>query len=136
MSKFKVGDKVVRVQENSLLVTGSVYTVQSLTSTDWVRLVGVVGHSFNPDNFELVEDTSKRRPHYDLIIAWANGAEVECKYYPTNDWTSVNNPSWLGHFEYRIKPTNPEKEKLEQLISDMDKQLTDAKNRLKEIAGE
>lgn len=134
MSKFKVGDKVKRVSDSHLLVVGEVREVVVVEADGWLRLEGYGGKAFDPLYFELAEDTSKRRPHYDLIIAWANGAEIQCLQMDT--WYDRENPTWGEGAVYRVKPTNPEKEKLEQLISDMDKQLTDAKNRLKEIAGE
>ena len=46
-------------------------------------------------------------PHKDLIIAWANGAKIQCKDKNTdNKWfdVSANSPLWNDHLEYRIKP--------------------------------
>lgn len=42
--------------------------------------------------------------HKDLIIAWANGAEIEYSVYP-NDWIPcVGNPVWNPAVDYRVKP--------------------------------
>lgn len=54
----------------------------------------------------------KPHKHKDLIIAWANGATIECKKYYKNHfsielsefWEVTHNPSWNEHTEYRIKP--------------------------------
>ena len=43
-----------------------------------------------------------KHKHYDLIVAWANGAEIE---HLTNDgWENINAPRWLNSATYRIKP--------------------------------
>ena len=47
------------------------------------------------------------QPHKfkDVIIAWANGEEIE--YRDPNcsmDWAPINTPSWFENIEYRVKP--------------------------------
>ena len=43
--------------------------------------------------------------HSELIKAWADGAEIEYREYPTSGpWHARDNPNWLDHVEYRIKP--------------------------------
>ena len=49
----------------------------------------------------------QRHKHADVIIAWANGAEIEGRDTPTSPWTRTRTPSWYENYEYRIKP--PEK---------------------------
>ncbi len=49
------------------------------------------------------------KPHKykDLIIAWANGAEIQVKYDIKDEWINwddSDSPSWHENFEYRIKP--------------------------------
>lgn len=48
----------------------------------------------------------KKKPHkhHDLIIAWAQGAEIEVKLYRDGTWKIVKTPSWFVSDEYRIKP--------------------------------
>ena len=56
-----------------------------------------------------------KRKHYDLIIAWANGAEIEFKDWYGN-WRFINNPAWNKQIEYRVKPKDKnEKTKLLEL---------------------
>ena len=43
-----------------------------------------------------------KHKHYDLILAWANGAEIQ--YYFYDKWSPVKNPNWDNETEYRIKP--------------------------------
>jgi len=50
-----------------------------------------------------------RHKHADLIHAWAEGAEIECREICSSDmWTGYHkssSPQWRDDFEYRIKPT-------------------------------
>jgi hypothetical protein len=48
---------------------------------------------------------STRHPHAQLIIAWANGAEIEFKRPEENDncWSSAWSPTWAHNNQYRIK---------------------------------
>jgi len=48
-----------------------------------------------------------RHKHADLIIAWAEGAEIECLNENTHDWGLVPHPRWMGGYSYRIKPREP-----------------------------
>jgi len=48
-----------------------------------------------------------RHKHADLIIAWANGSQIQFKDCLTNKWKdipSTNCPFWDNETEYRIKP--------------------------------
>lgn len=43
--------------------------------------------------------------HADMIKAWADGAEIECRQHNTNSWLPADSPGWANSSEYRIKPT-------------------------------
>ena len=45
-----------------------------------------------------------KHTHYNTIIAWANGAEVEMYDLYQDTWRGVDSPSWYDSVEYRIKP--------------------------------
>lgn len=45
-----------------------------------------------------------RHKHADLIIAWANGAEIEYYHKNFKSWNPANAPVWREDIEYRIKP--------------------------------
>ena len=45
-----------------------------------------------------------RHKHADLIHAWADGAEIQCKSHKNDKWEDVGTPAWGEHFFYRIKP--------------------------------
>ena len=56
-----------------------------------------------------VEDTPQHtnppHVHADMIKAWADGAEIECKYEFDKHWhTTENPPMWDADCSYRIKP--------------------------------
>lgn len=42
------------------------------------------------------------QPHRDLIIAWANGAEIQSEL--DGEWIDTPTPSWSINADYRIKP--------------------------------
>lgn len=44
----------------------------------------------------------KPHKHKDLIIAWANGAQIE--YKARDCWVTTDAPWWEENVEYRIKP--------------------------------
>ncbi len=48
-----------------------------------------------------------RHKHADLIIAWANGAEIEYSGSRSSGWIMATAPSWQEDVVYRIK-TKPE----------------------------
>ncbi len=47
-----------------------------------------------------------KHKHADLIHAWADGAQIQCKQYGCEDrWADVGYPNWENRYcEYRIKP--------------------------------
>lgn len=47
---------------------------------------------------------NQRHKHADVIIAWANGAEIERRDTPTENWTPAPTPGWYEDCEYRVKP--------------------------------
>jgi hypothetical protein len=55
---------------------------------------------------------SQRHKHADVIIAWANGEEIEWRSENSRNWFPINwsNPSWNDCVEYRIKPKRVKKE--------------------------
>ena len=44
----------------------------------------------------------QRHKHADVIIAWAEGAEVEYRNLPGATWVSADTPGWYENYEYRI----------------------------------
>ena len=45
-----------------------------------------------------------KHKHYETIMAWANGAEIEMKDKLTGEWREVISPSWYNLLEYRVRP--------------------------------
>lgn len=60
--------------------------------------------------------------HRDLIIAYANGADIEYWGEGHSVWFRIKNPSWNETIQYRIKPTKSAKDiEIEQIQAEMDK---------------
>ncbi len=58
-----------------------------------------------PDEYKLVEEpVSKKRKHADVIIAWANGEDVQVRQSWKSDWASTSTPQFNDSHEYRVKP--------------------------------
>ena len=54
------------------------------------------------ERYTLVEETTiKKRKHADVIIAWANGEDVQVL---GQDWCDVSDPFFAENSEYRVKP--------------------------------
>jgi hypothetical protein len=52
---------------------------------------------------------STKHIHYDMIVAWAGGAEIQCRRCDDIDeedlpWKPVSHPQWTEGYEYRVKP--------------------------------
>ncbi len=45
-----------------------------------------------------------KHKHYDCIIAWANGAEIQTKLPESVAWNNSLYPSWDKELCYRVKP--------------------------------
>ena len=56
---------------------------------------------------------NKPHKHSEVIKAWADGAEIECRCPVSNSgWSPTNAPFWLEDYEYRVKP-QPKKYKVD-----------------------
>ena len=111
--KIEVGDWVVRDTGTCLhsgLEYGVEYEVIGVDGT-LLRLRGVYpedGWRFIYCSFTKV-DPPKRHKHYKEIVAWANGEEIEFLGVKGN-WARVDEPLWVNHIQYRVKPVvNPRK---------------------------
>ncbi len=69
---------------------------------------------FHVENVEPYE-TAKHHTHHDLIIAWANGAEIQYLNL-IGIWKTTKSPRWFIDRNYRIKPKEPTE--LEKLIKE------------------
>ena len=45
-----------------------------------------------------------RHKHYDVIVAWAEGKEIQCWSKVSKEWFDDEQPFWFKDYEYRIKP--------------------------------
>ena len=47
-----------------------------------------------------------KHKHYDMIVAWASGKDIQFKAFSDSDWEDVDmtGEEWYEHYTYRIKP--------------------------------
>lgn len=135
MSKFKVGDKLIAVYDDSMrsesFQKGDLLTVRELASDSGEYLVieGVPGNR-GAYNFKLAYTPHKRA---DLIKAWADGVPCEVKSKHADDWSLMDFRSmysWDDHVEYRIK-TEKSEDRLE--IEAIEKEMRDLADRVKQL---
>jgi len=113
--KFKVGDRVEWASDGDFdRHKGSndqnlydIGTIIYVTTPDILVKWDSCGDLTDPCvvHLRLLEEANpNRHVHADLIIAWANGAEIELynEYY--KDWFSCRSPLWYENNKYRIKP--------------------------------
>ena len=46
----------------------------------------------------------KPHKHAEIIKAWADGSVIECRIHDADSWSIVDEPDWVVHYQYRIKP--------------------------------
>lgn len=86
-------------------------------------------------------ETLNVRQFHDEIIAWANGAEIEYRHGMVSilgPWQDCedNHPKWLSNYAYRVKPENPNADKitaLEKVINDLSSNLAQAHEQLNQL---
>ena len=119
MSEFKAGDIVKfteLVSHYEDITLGKEYLLyESQTGCDQGLFIldDIAETNFFPRDYpeftELAKPSNKR-PHYDLRIAHANGADIECYRGDTNSWHTCECPSWFPDQQYRIAiPKVPER---------------------------
>ena len=88
---------------------------------------GYIGEaSFSP--------VSKKREHYDLIVAWAEGAEIQVYSSIAKAYVDVEYPRWKPTSEYRLKP-NAEDLAKEVEIQKLESEIAIMQERLKNLKG-
>jgi hypothetical protein len=116
---FNIDDKVVRTGDSYEEVEhGETYTVVDVDG-DGVHLKGLQRFGYNPKEFKLVEDTSKNRPHHDMIIAWAKGADIEWFDGRGGVWKDIANTTFYENTLYRIKPNNTNTDQINRIESEI-----------------
>lgn len=147
MCKFKVGDKVTIIKGCSYEhgtfnnpshgVVGVVTEVVDKTTRRLnIRVSWPNGkNSYKESDLEFAEDAAKRRPHYNLIIAWANGAEIQA-FTTGGDWMTIAAPAFQEGVKYRIKPQEPTEVELALAkVKEAEESLNKAKEYLDKVKG-
>lgn len=117
MAKFKVGDKIIRLEQwidQSFPSITEIHEVtESYSGKITVKKYPRMGLYWNEDRFKLYEEpemnqTKKPHVHAECIKAWADGAEIQYMD-STGKWVDRPKPIWDIGSEYRIKPeTKPD----------------------------
>ena len=106
MSDLKIGDEIVITgTENTCsddITVGKKYFITDIDSEDDDRIFQDDVGDDRYVRFFQYEVYIDRRTHYDLIIAWADGAVIQ--YRNCIEWVDIMNPSFLPQTDYRIKP--------------------------------
>jgi starvation-inducible outer membrane lipoprotein len=102
MSKFKVGDRIVRISKPAMsapygYVSEVTYDYEYLNARGLYKLVD-----------EKLWQLEERHKHHDLIIAWAKGAEIEFYSETFYGWLATDTPYWNPDSKYRIAPPTPQ----------------------------
>jgi hypothetical protein len=63
-----------------------------------------VRYSKNGDRSDDLVNIPQRHKHADVIIAWANGAQVQYRADASMAWEDTESPKFLNNLEYRVKP--------------------------------
>lgn len=129
MASFKKGD-LIRKVDGSRFSTGFEVAYVNFIQGEEVHIVGggwllecYVKHGYpNPPH-----------KHAELIKAWADGAVIQFWDGRCQSWvdTSNNRPFWAEGNKYRIKPSNPNADKIaeiESTISELQQQLKELKD--------
>ena len=131
MSKFKVGDRV-RKENGKTFSNGELVLTVSMVEKDGTIWFAETD-SHLPCHFLTLSNVYPKPPHKhrDLIIEWANGADIQVMYH--GNWVDQFDPDWEDSWEYRIKPQKSERD-IE--IENIQKQMDELKERLEKLKGE
>ena len=100
MSKFKEGDRIVRISKPYGWVPIG-YSSEVTCDYNYINVDG---------DYKLIDEKlwqlEERHVHHDLIIAWAKGAKIQSYSKQFGNWTNTaeNNPRWIPDIEYRVAP--------------------------------
>ena len=145
MGKFKVGDVVAMKDLDTFSNDKRSVTVKRVDGKDlWFKETGT--HLpmyrciliFRPEAVEA-KPTYPNPPHKhrEVIIAWANGADIEYKHSAFADWDRAATPIWSGHVAYQVKPSKTPQElkilELEQQSRKLEKQAKELQKTIQEL---
>jgi hypothetical protein len=75
-----------------------------------------------------------------MIVAWAEGYEIEYLCLWSRKWFFIAHPSWSPYTKYRIKPQKTDKEiqieELESTVKESQKKLDEALAKIEKLKGE
>ena len=122
MSKFKEGDRIVRISDPYDYVPIG----HSSEVTYDYKYINVDGDYMWIDekNWQLEE----RHVHHDLIIAWAKGATIGYTNYMGNKTGSQGIPTWCPRTKYQIVYSAPQTDA--ERITELESKVKELESRL------
>ena len=126
MNNIKVGDKLSSKQPLTVKHVDYNYGCVSFKE---------IRGQYDLYKFRPYESCPAKQPHkhYDLIIAWAKGAEIQVLGSDNITWYDVatGSPVWCNTSVYRLKPDNTDNTEIDQIEKEIRK-LADRLNELKQ----
>ena len=109
MSKFKEGDRIVRISKPY----SDVPIGHSSKVTCGDKYINVNGNyiTINEKHWQLEE----RKVHHDLKIAWAKGAVIQVSDCDDIWETCKSSPAFSAILKYRVKPEQTDAERITEL---------------------
>lgn len=110
------------IQFGKLAVTNKVYKSVNTYPTHVIATAyaDYAGHKAEMEN-EKEPVRGNRHMHADVINAWANGAQIQCRASSDEPWAHAGKtPSWSKHLEFRVKPPVVNREKWVVIYRDHD----------------
>ena len=139
MNKFKIGDKVRKVFQNtSDFNIGDTAIVSEVLDVNTIKLNNT-RDTYSSNCWELVEDKDKypngKHPHHDIILEYAKGAEVEVTCVGSIDeWRMVPLPVFHPDRKYRVKPQqDPAVQAAKKKIEQAEQMLREANDELEKL---
>jgi len=131
---IRKGDRIKAISSVDRSITiGTTYTSQfdyiEVPADTHVTLIETGARQYI-SRFEVV---AERRPHYDLIVAWANGEEIQVKTLTSQKWEDITNPCFLKYAQYRIKPNSDD---LKKRIAELEQSLLENCNESFKLSNE
>lgn len=110
MSKFKIGDKVRRIDYSTSerMKIGSEWIVKwAMQGNEFIVLEDSLPRPWNECGFELVQSAPTPHPHAALIKQWADNPKLKFQFQEEGmrEWQDCHgSPAWCKDTLYRIKP--------------------------------
>jgi hypothetical protein len=146
MNKFNAGDKVKIVRTGFGFGKEHLGRIVTISKKGSSYMHGIDGYYIDEGfgngarsstcgepSFELVLYPNAPHKHEELIIAWARGAEIQYEDCEEGTWEDVRKPGWFLKENYRIKPVDTRKDKLNAKLDELQSAMDAVKKEIGEL---